>query len=293
VLVNGFTIDTPGPLTTVQDRGRAGLAAQGIGASGAADRASFDLANRLVGNIVGAPALEITLGGLVFHAHATHEIALTGAPAAATVNEIPFGHNSVQVLHRGQTVRITAPPTGLRTYLAVRGGISAPRILGSTAWDTLARIGTPPLQAGQHIVVGNLVERLPIVDCAPVNCGTNQLLHLAIRLGPRHGWFTNESLRALLNSVWTVTPRIDRIGVELAGPALERSVTSELPSEGVVTGALQVPPSGRPTVFLADHPVTGGYPVIAVATPRSVELIAQARPGQALRFSASSCRVRQ
>ncbi|WP_307829833.1 biotin-dependent carboxyltransferase family protein [Antrihabitans stalagmiti] len=282
--MNGFTVETPGPLTTIQDHGRAGFASLGVGSSGAADTRSYDLANRLVGNLDGAPALEITLGGLSVRFDATHEIVLTGAPASATINGIPFGHNSRIVVHEGDLLQVSTPTIGLRTYLAIRGGIDVPMVLGSASTDTLADLGPGRLVSGQRIAVGDRRGPYPPIDFAPAAQPTDRLSTLGIRLGPRDTWFTSESIRTLLDSTWTVTTRADRIGAELDGPLLERIHSVELPSEGVVTGALQVPPSGRPTLFLSDHPVTGGYPVIAVASRRSIDLAAQARPGQQLRF---------
>ncbi len=102
--------------------------------------------------------------------------------------------------------------------------------------------------------------------------------------GPRQDWFTPEALTTLCSATWTVTVDANRVGVRLAGPVLERSRPDELPSEAMVVGALQVPPSGQPVIFLADHPVTGGYPVIAVITDDDLAMAAQLRPGQGVRF---------
>jgi biotin-dependent carboxylase-like uncharacterized protein len=277
-----------GPLTTVQDLGRTGYAALGIGTSGAADRGSFTLANRLVGNPEGAAALETTLGGLEVEAVAGGLLfALTGAPCPMTVRR-PDGRRrtlapyAVEYLPRGAGLRLGTPPTGLRSYLAVRGGIAVPAVLGSRATDTLAALGPRPLRPGTTLPVGAPPSAPPHVELAPVPRPAGGDLELRAVPGPRDDWFA--TLDPLFAEPYEVTVDSDRVGMRLRGPALPRARAEELPSEGMVAGALQVPPSGQPVLFLADHPVTGGYPVAAVVLAADVDLAAQARPGQRLRF---------
>ncbi|MEU6109008.1 biotin-dependent carboxyltransferase family protein [Streptomyces albidoflavus] len=277
---DALEILAPGPLATVQDLGRPGLAAMGVGASGAADRSALRLANRLVGNPEGAAAVEATLGGLAVRALRPVTVAVTGAPAPLSTGAV----RSVIRLAEGERLELGTPPAGLRSYLAVRGGITVPQVLGSRSRDVLAALGPPPLAPGDVLPAGPVPAAFPCVDLAPVRTPFGGEPELRVALGPRDDWFTPEAVRRLLAGPWTVGAASDRVGMRLEGPALERAVGGELASEGMVPGALQVPPGGRPVLFLADHPVTGGYPVIACVLRADLDLAAQARPGQTLRF---------
>jgi len=273
-----------GPAATVQDLGRPGWFDSGVGVAGAADRASLRLANRLVGNPEGAAAIEVLLGGLLVRAEHPHIVAITGAPAAASVDGTPVGHASVLELEQGQTLRLGLAATGLRAYVAIRGGVAVEPVLGSRSRDTLAGIGPEPLRAGDPIPVGPPPRTWPQVDFAPVEKFA-ELVEVHALPGPRAEWFAEPD--ALFAGEWSVAPETDRVGARLhrvAGPPLRRAVEGELRTEGMVLGAVQVPPSGEPVVFLADHPITGGYPVIAVVRSSDVDRVAQARPGQRLRF---------
>jgi len=279
-----LSILDPGPLTTVQDDGRPGLASLGIGASGAADRGSFRLANRLVGNREDDATLEVTLGGLVASADRDLLIAVTGAPCPITVADIEYGTNSPILARAGQRLALGAPASGMRSYLAVRGGIRVPEVLGSRSTDILAGIGPDPLKHGDVVPIGAPYGPQPELDVAAVRAPPGTELTLLVRAGPRDDWFTAAAMHALLEGRYEVTGQSNRVGMRLSGPELQRSRTDELPSEGMVLGALQVSPSGQPTLFLADHPVTGGYAVIAVVDRDDVDRAAQARPGQHLQF---------
>ena len=272
-----------GPLTTVQDLGRPGHAHLGVGRSGAADRGSLRLANRLVGNREGSGCLEITFGGFAARFQEPHTVALAGAPCPVRVSTHDgFVHGPMQV-GVGDELHVELPSRGVRTYLAVRGGVDVPAVLGSRATDVLAGLGPEPLKPGMRLPVGRDVVGMPCVDVAPVPSIPDEITLRALA-GPRDDWFTPAALDALDSEPYQVTPASNRVGVRLSGPVLERAATRELPSEGMVEGALQVPPNGQPVLFLADHPVTGGYPVIAVVPERDVCLAAQARPGQTVRF---------
>ncbi|WP_432488226.1 5-oxoprolinase subunit C family protein [Kineococcus sp. SYSU DK018] len=276
----------PGPLTTVQDLGRPGAFRWGVGVAGAADRRSLALANRLVGNPPGHAALEVLLGGAVLRARTTLLVAVTGAATPVSVDGAPAGWCSVLALPAGGTLRLGAATAGLRAYVAVRGGVAVPAVLGSRSRDTLAGLGPEPLGAGDVLPVGPAPGALPAVRTAPVGAPATGTVTLEVRLGPRADRFTDPA--ALFAGTWTVTAQSDRVGVRLARPAgqppLERSATAELAPEGVVLGALQVPPSGQPVLFGPDHPITGGYPVVGVVRDADADLAAQVRPGQALRF---------
>jgi biotin-dependent carboxylase-like uncharacterized protein len=270
----------PGFTTTVQDLGRPGHAALGVGRSGAADRGSFRLANRLVGNDQGAAALEVTLGGLVLRALGLTTVAVTGARCPVS----PGAMNAPITLWPGDELALGTASSGLRCYVAVRGGIDVPPVLGSRATDTLGKLGPPPLAAGMLLPVGPAPRVFPNVDLAP-RAALPDAPVLRVTPGPRRDWFAAPD--ELLSTVYTVSPDSDRVGIRLTGPALSRVRHDELPSEACVPGSVQVPPSGRPILFHADSPTTGGYPVIAVVEEDDLDLAAQLRPGQAVRFRSS------
>jgi biotin-dependent carboxylase-like uncharacterized protein len=271
-----------GALALVEDLGRPGHGASGVGRSGAADRAALRLANRLLANPEGAAALEVVFGGLAVRATAPLTVALTGAPAPADVDGSPVGHRALVDLRPRQVLRLGVPPTGLRTYLAVRGGIDVPPVLGSRSTDTLSGLGPPQLAEGAVLPVGPEPATLPLVDVAPVPDPPGGPVTLRATPGPRAGFFADPD--ELTRAEWVASSRSDRVGMRLEGSHLRRSNDSELPSEGMVRGAVQVPPGGGPVVFLADHPVTGGYPVVATVCDADVDRAAQIRPGQGVRF---------
>ena len=274
----------PGPLTTVQDLGRPGYAGIGVGASGAADRSALRLANRLVGNAEGAAALEVTFGGLELRASTGALVALTGADPHPSVDGRPVGHSCLLRLQAAAVLRLGVPASGVRTYVAVRGGVVVEPVLGSRSTDVLSALGPPALHAGMRLPVGPVSGPLPGADSAPVAVPTAGDLRLGVLLGPRDDWFTLAALDTLTSFAWTVSSDSNRVGLRLVGPPLERRDDGELPSEGVVPGSLQVAPGGGPTLFLADHPLTGGYPVVAVVADRDLDRAGQAGPGQRLRF---------
>ncbi|MEV5962782.1 biotin-dependent carboxyltransferase family protein [Kribbella sp. NPDC051952] len=276
--MGSLTVLESGPLATIQDCGRAGQAALGIPGSGACDRTSYALSNRLVGNEVGAAAIEVTFGGLVLHADTDLVIAVTGAPCPG----VPL--NAPALVQAGQVLRFGPPRSGLRTYVAVRGGIDVPPVLGSRSTDLLSGLGPAPLAAGQTLTVGQSYGPMPGVDLAPVADPAGGELVVRVTPGPRRDWFTDDGWRSLVTQTYQVSSASNRVGVRLDGEPLERAFTGELASEGMSLGAIQIPPSGTPVIFLADHPVTGGYPVIAYVAGTDVDLCAQARPGQAVRL---------
>lgn len=270
-----------GPLALIMDRGRPGQAHLGVSPSGAADRTAYAIGNRLVGNRPGAAAIEATAGGLAVAVDRLTWVAVTGAPTEITVDGTPTSSHSLIALRPEQTLQVAAPPYGLRNYLAVRGGIKVPKTLGSRSHDVLSGLGPEPLRAGDELAVGEPKGAMPGIDLAPPNQPRKTL---ELSPGPRRDWFTDQAWRRLLGLGWSVTGDCNRVGVRLLGAQLDRSIPEELPSEGLLRGAVQVPASGQPLIFLADHPVTGGYPVIAVVTPRAADHAAQLRPGDEVRF---------
>ncbi|MCR2813756.1 5-oxoprolinase/urea amidolyase family protein [Microbacterium sp. zg.Y1084] len=275
----------PGPLATVQDLGRPGRAAEGIARSGAADRGALRTANRLLGNAENAAAIEVTMGGCRLRAGRDLVAVVTGAwgplvVAGRTVDPyVPFPWPA------GAELRLDRFTAGARAYLAVRGGFDAPRAAGSRATDVLAGLGPAPLAAGDILsLAGDVAGGIPALDVHPWGPPPHALVELELAPGPRAGWFAPSALETLYAATWTVTAEADRVGIRLDGPALARTRAGELPSEAMVPGALQVPPGGRPTVLGVDGPVTGGYPVIAVATDGALDALAQLLPGRKVRF---------
>jgi biotin-dependent carboxylase-like uncharacterized protein len=279
---NRLRVVAPGPLTTVQDLGRPGYAHLGVPPSGALDPDALRLANRLVGNPETAAGLEATFGGLAVVVEAPGFLALTGAPASLTVDGHPAPLYAPFPVPAGARVVLGPPHVGVRSYLAVAGGVAVAPVLGSRATDLLAGLGPAPLSIGDILPVGEPAGPPSIVDYAPAWPPGSDALRL--HPGPRADWFSALALELLTSRPYRVTAQSNRIGVRLDGPALARCRGGELPSEGLVTGAVQVPASGAPVLFLADHPTTGGYPVIGVVDPRDLAVAAQARPGSQLRF---------
>lgn len=276
---------SPGPYGTVQDLGRPGYAHLGVPRSGAADMPSFRLANRLVGNPEGHAAIELTFGGARLCLPRGAWLALTGAPCPVTIVSSAGGAPRAAGMYapfwvpEGAQVAVGSPASGLRTYLAVRGGVAVEPVLGSRSTDSLSGLGPPPLRAGQRLPIGPSAGLGPIVvDAAPPPALPERAV-LRVVPGPRDDWFAPDALETLCGEPYEVTQDSNRVGVRLRGRPLARARDGELPSEGMVAGAIQVPPNGQPIVFLADHPPTGGYPVIAVVTPADLPLLAQLRPG--------------
>ncbi|MGW7440914.1 5-oxoprolinase subunit C family protein [Streptomyces sp. NPDC054849] len=276
----------PGALTTVQDRGRPGYAHLGVPRSGALDTAAYELANRLLGNRPDAAVLETTLDGVALRALAATVVAVTGAPCPVRMSGRPVAWGAPVRLPAGAELEVGPAESGLRSYVAVRGGLNMPPVLGSRSTDLLSGLGPPALAGGMTLPVGPAgTDLTPGADAYGLPGAPSKLL-LPLRLGPRADWFTEASLSRLWRAEFRVSARSNRIGLRTeAGSALVRARQGELPSEGMVLGAVQVPPDGLPVVFLADHPVTGGYPVVGVVPPGpALDAAAQARPGVAVRF---------
>jgi len=278
-------IDDPGPLAIIQDLGRPGAAAMGIAVSGAADRRAAALANRLVGSAQTAAVIEILLGPFRATALADRWIAVTGGLGALRIDGRAADPHRAVLWPAGSVLKVGPLATGLRAYLAVRGGIDVPRRAGSRATDTLAGLGPAPLAAGDEIPAGaEIAGEVPPIDAVAWTAPAPGDVILEVAPGPRVDWFAADAERALFAGGWHVSSTADRIGVRLEGPGLTRIRAGELASEAMVPGALQVPPDGRPVVLGVDGPVTGGYPVIAVATAESLDRLAQARPGSRVRI---------
>jgi biotin-dependent carboxylase-like uncharacterized protein len=254
--------------STIQDLGRVGFAHLGVPAAGAVDAGRHALANRLVGNEASAATIE-TAGGLVVEA--------VGAVVAATSSD-----GSRYTLQPGDRLRVDAPDGGVWSYLAIRGGLDIEPVLGSRSTDTLSGLGPPAIRAGQELPVGHDPHSELATDLAPVR---QHLRVVRVWPGPRVDWFAS-GLQALTRREWIVGSDVSRVGARLSAGRFEpvAAMAEQMASEGLVTGAIQITPAGEPIVMLANHPTTGGYPVIAVVDPDDVPIVAQARPGTTLRF---------
>lgn len=276
------TVLRTGPQALVQDLGRPGYAHLGVPPSGALDAGALRLANRLVGNPETAAGLELLLGGLALRAQAACTIAVTGPAVRLDVDGHAADSHAAVYLWPGAVLRVEAPLSGLRCWVALSGGVDVTPVLGSRATDLLAGLGPEPLRDG---------DELPLGPPAGVPAGVDVLaptavadpLTVPVLLGPREDWIDDAAHRLAVTG-WTVGQSSNRVGLRLDGEPLRRRIDAELPSEPIVTGAVQVPGSGLPVVFLADHPVTGGYPVVAVVAPDALPALAQARPGSTIRL---------
>jgi KipI family sensor histidine kinase inhibitor len=288
----------------VQDLGRPGHAHLGVAPSGAADRSALQAANRVVGNPPGLPCLEIALGSVAFRCRGdpgdSIVVAVAGAAVSITVQRAA-GERSEGALGQaitlgpGDGVMLGYPARGLRSYLAVHGGFDVPFSLGSASRDTLAALGPAPVVKGTTLAVARAPASVAGAavrggadrprGTAPPLPASGDTLVLDIHLGPRADRFTDAAIAALCDQVWRVTPQSSRAGLRLRGEqALARHDAAELASEGVVRGAIQVPHDGQPVLLLADHPLTGGYPVIAVVAEHHLDLAGQVPPGAGIRF---------
>jgi len=296
----GLRIVSPGLHSLIEDLGRHGHSALGVSTAGALDRASLRRANRVLGNAPSAAAIETVGGGLRVQAIGDQVLAVTGAPSELTI-ETPSEFNPSEsgepgllrtvpmatpfALRDGEVLSLGQPSAGFRCYVALRGGVDAAPVLGSRSTDTMSGIGPAPLAAGQLLASGDHAECGVVgnPEFQPDFPGTGVTV-LDVVPGPRADWFDEEALAALCGQDWEVTPRSNRVGMRLQGTPLQRSRKGELPSEGTVAGAIQMPPEGLPVLFLADHPITGGYPVIAVVVDHQLDLAAQVPIGGSIRF---------
>lgn len=266
-----------GPQVTVQDLGRPGQAHLGVPRSGALDEPAHRLANRLVGNPESAATLECLGGRLAFRSRTAVTVAVTGAQLPVRVDGRGRDWGHAVAVPAGATVELGDVTRGLRAYLAVSGGLDVEPVLGSRATDLLSGLGPEPVSDGDVLPVGTPTgDPVPVDAVAPVRVGRE----LRVRLGPREDWFEERSVRALDRATYVVGNRSNRIGLRLEGERIRWRDQEELSSEGMVLGAVQVPPNGQPVVFLHDHPTTGGYPVVGVVVPEDLAACAQLRPGE-------------
>lgn len=286
-----------GPQILLQDLGRHGRASMGVSRSGALDARSLREANRIVGNNPDEPGLEVAYGGLTVVSRGDTVVSITGAVVPITIVRISgrtekvHDHRAV-ALADGDRLALGSPLRGIRNYLSVRGGFIVPAVLGSASTDSLSGVGPDPVRVGDILPV-RAIDRGAAAVAAHSPWAEHLLPDgetvLPLVLGPRADWFTDDAVEVLLRQEWEVTAQSNRVGLRLRGErALTRAIPDELPSEGTIAGAIQVPASGQPVLFLADHPVTGGYPVIGVLRSDQLGIAGQLPVGARIRFEVAS-----
>lgn len=288
------------PLNTVQDLGRFGYRRYGIGTAGAMDRLALAAGNRALGNPPGAAGVEFQLFPVTIRFREDAAIALTGADCAATLDGKGIPPWWVLPVTAGQTLNLSAPVRGARTYLCVAGGVDVPEVLGSRSTqmrDAFGGLSGRQLSAGDILAVG---QRTPFrfrdffgFGIEPPESAIEPNLHdwaadsdvvLRVILASEAPQFDDASLKAFKTAAWTVTAQSNRMGYRLAGPTLRRPDPTEMRSQAIVQGVVQVPPSGQPIVQLADGNSAGGYPKIAYVLQPDLWRLAQSTPGRRLRF---------
>jgi biotin-dependent carboxylase-like uncharacterized protein len=280
-----------GPLSTIQDRGRFGYQRFGISASGAMDMLAFRVANALVSNDDNTAAIEMTLAGMVLKVRSGRcHMAYVGAPAPISLDGAAIGLFTSFIAEEGSTVAIGTMRNGLRGYLAVEGGILSEPVLESRSTHTRSNIGGldgNPLRVGQCIPVGMPADPVLCRDLDPKMLPSH-LGAVRVLLGPQNDLFTQAGISTFLGSEYRLSAKVDRMGCQLEGDKIEHTSDFNIVSDGIVNGSIQVPGTGQPIVLLADRQTTGGYAKIATIIGPDLRKVAQARPGQALRFEAVS-----
>jgi len=284
----------PGMLTTIQDLGRWGLQARGVPVSGPMDPWSHRVANALVGNPPDAATLEITLLGPELEFQNERLAAIAGAEFDVTIDDRPAPWNAAFLAPSGSRLRFRGRRQGARAYLALAGGIAAPRVLGSRATHLVCRMGGfggRPIKAGDRLPLGDASTRGPARPLdrpvVPLPRG-----HATIRVlpGPQLDYFAHEAWSLLQSAPYTIAHNSDRMGFRLEGPVLPHARGADIISDATPLGTLQVPASGQPILLMADRQTTGGYPKIGTVISADVAVAGQLGPGDTITFAASSVR---
>jgi len=282
------------PLATVQDLGRNGQRAYGVGRAGAMDSLALRAGNRLLGNPETAAAIEITIPPFRCRFEEPVSFVLTGCTAEAALDGAPLPAWRTCVAGAGQELKVTRLPDGARTYLCLAGGIAVPEILGSRSTQLRGAIGgfqgrglakgdRIPVFTAAAAVSSGLAVAPPRQALQPVAAETGVIDVRAIPAG-EHDWFTPASREAFWGTAWTVTPQSNRTGYRLSGETLHLDRPAEMNSHGILPGVVQVPPGGQPIVQMADANVSGGYPKIATVIGADLWRLGQARAQEKIRF---------
>lgn len=280
-----FRVVHAGPHTTVQDAGRPGFMRYGVPSSGPMDRASFEIANAVLGNAPDTPALETSLGGLSLECvSGSVTAAVVGGGFCVRIGESDLGSWTVFTIESGQTIAIRPGPWGSWTYLAIAGRLAAQEWLGSVSTHSQSGFGGGRLLAGMDLTVADTRmenDRIGAVVC-PVFARPRHVMRLV--LGPQERFFPTATIEALLSEGFRLSDSYDRMGVRLTGPRLAPEGALAIPSEAVVRGSIQVSGDGVASVLLADHQTTGGYPKIATIVSADLDGFVQLRPRATVAF---------
>ena len=290
---------SPGVLTTVQDTGRFGYQAAGIPEAGAMDRASLRLANALVGNPEDAAALELTVFGGTFEFDGKGTIALTGADMRPFLNGNRMSMNTAVPVKAGDRLELGVASRGMRAYLAVSGGIDVPVVLGSRSTDLKSRLGGlegRKLRAGDVLENGSRPQaaaelaEVQGTPCEPVlqrlakATSPEGVTQIRFLFGPQDAMFAEDAKKTFTDSIYTLSAACDRMGYRLEGAAVPSLNGTDILSEGICFGSIQVPANGQPIVMMADHQTTGGYAKIGTVLSEDLPLLAQLGPGKRIHF---------
>ncbi|MBM6684792.1 biotin-dependent carboxyltransferase family protein [Faecalicatena contorta] len=282
----------PGALTTVQDAGRYGYQSSGIQTSGVMDHKAYEEANALVGNTGGEAVLEATLFGGMMEVTADTVAAVTGADMEPKVNNVPCGMNRPVLLRAGDTLSLDMAKSGCRSYIAFAGGVDVPVVLGSRSTNMKCRMGGykgRPLQTGDAFETGlwgeEAAERYEEVRdrSFPAEAYTSPI-EVRVIEGPQAEYFTEKGKETFYSARYTISDQSDRMGYRLEGEAIESVDGTDIISDGIAFGAVQVPASGRPIVLLADRQTTGGYAKIATVCSFDIPRLVQGKPGDTVCF---------
>ncbi len=280
---------TPGMLSTIQDGGRKGFAAMGFNASGVMDVRSYHIVNALVGNFTDEAVIEMTYLGGSFKFLESNYIAITGADMSPKIDGVPVEMYTTVFVKQDETLTFSAAKSGIRAYIAVRGGIDVPVIMGSRSTNLKCKLGGldgRPLKAGDIVPCRDVYDEFHkhLLHSAPKEDFGSDEITVRVLLGPQDDYFTDHGIKTFLNSTYTVTNESDRMGCKLSGEKIEYKNTVDIISDGIVFGSIQIPRTGNPIIMLADRQTTGGYAKIATVISVDLPLLAQARPGTKVHF---------
>ena len=283
-----FEVVQPGLLTTVQDKGRHGYQQYGVPVSGAMDSYALMVANLLVGNGEGDACLEITVLGPRLRILGDTVVSITGADLSPVVNNNPLPMWEAVKVCSGDTISFGHPERGCRSYLAVAGGIDVPEVMGSRSTYVKSRLGGlegRPLRSGDRLRAGETRGEISAKKLPPQYIPEYQAENeLRVILGPQDDYFTEKGIQTFLHSEYMISIQADRMGCRLEGPPIEHKAGADIISDGVLPGAVQVPGDGLPIILLADRQTTGGYVKIAIVSTVDLPKLAQAEPGDRVRF---------
>ena len=279
-----FSISFAGPLVTFQDIGRPGNMRYGVSASGPMDIVSFEAANAVLGNETKQTAIEISLGGLILQCHeGSITLAVTGGDFLIEYQGQKISSWTVLTIQKGERLSIRAGKSGSWAYLAFSGKLNLKDWLKSNSTHSTSGFGGGVLKTGQKFTLtdaSNQANRIgPILK---PSFNTNDLIHAV--LGPQDQYFMNTAIEIFSDSIFKVSDNYDRMGMQLTGPKLELKSALSIPSEPVVKGSIQVSGDGIPTILLADHQTTGGYPKIATVISSDINRLVQFRSNQSVEF---------